>query len=76
MPKKSFKSANPLKTPPPPPRVEVRDQTGMLLPVNEVIIEKDAKGILLIRVKVEIPARPSYSGSGTFYDYNYSTTSF
>lgn len=51
MPKKSAKPK--LKPSPPAPHVEVLSEDGIALPVQTVVIEEDAEGIYLIRVKVK-----------------------
>lgn len=65
------KSSKPkLKSSPSSPHVEVKDQTGTSLPVNNVTIQEDAEGIFLIQVEVQLPV------NATFYHNDNATSSF
>lgn len=59
------------KLPPERPHVEVRDQRGLLLAVDKVILQEDAEGVYLIQVEVTVPnLDPRY-----FHSHVYTTAS-
>ena len=71
MPKKTRKPR--LRPLSPQPHIEVKDQTGTLLPINEYYFEEDAEGIFLNRVEVQLPVgsityNKSYVTSGHHYN--------